>query len=91
MLPSTVKPYNTAYPIATNGTSSPYGHGLSTGGAVGLALGSFAAGILCTFLSIALCVACCNWCNRQTMKSAGWMPVPRTNQHIITKEMDYFQ
>lgn len=92
ILPPIVKPCITAYPMATNGTSCPYTRGLSTGGAVGLAFGSFAAGILCTFLSIALCVACCNWCNRQTMKSAGWMPVriPRKNQHI-TKEMDYFQ
>ena len=86
MLPSpTMKPC-----ITTNGTSSPCAHGLNTGGAVGLALGSFAAGILCTFLSIALCVACCNWCNRQTMKNAGWTPVPKKNHHII-KEMDYFQ
>ena len=88
VLPPTVTPCITAYP--TSGTSSPCNHGLSTGGVVGLALGSFAAGILCTFLSIALCVACCNWCNRQTIKSAGWKPVPRTNHHV-TKEMDYFQ
>ena len=87
-LPPTGTTCITAYP--TSGTSSPCTHGLSTGGAVGLALGSFAAGILCTFLSILLCVACCNWYNRQTVKSAGWKPVPRTNHHV-TKEMDYFQ
>ena len=81
----TVIPYTTAYP--TSGTSS---HELGTGGAVGLAIGSFATGILCTFLSIVLCVVCCNWCNRQTMRSAGWKPVLRTNHHV-TKEMDYFQ
>ena len=81
----TVIPYTTAYP--TSGTSS---HELGTGGAVGLAIGSFAAGVLCTFLSIVLCVVCCNWCNRQTMRSAGWKPIPRTNHHV-TKEMDYFQ
>ena len=57
---------------------------------MGLAIGSFTAGILCTFLLIVLCVACCNCCNQQTMKSAGWKPVPRTNHHVA-KEMDYFQ
>ena len=86
MLPSTMKPCITAYP--TTGTSSPCTHGLSTGGAVGLATGAFAAGILCSFLSLILCVACCNCCNRQTRKSAGWKPLPKT--HVI-KEMDYFQ
>lgn len=88
MLTPNALPSITAYP--TGGTSSPCTHGLSTGGAVGLAIGSFIAGILCTILLVVLCVACCNWCNQQTTKSAGWKPVPRTNQHI-TKEMDYFQ
>ena len=84
----TTLPCITSYP--PSGTSSPCTRGLSTGGAAGLAVGSFSAGIFCTFLSIILCVACCNCFNRQTMKTAGWKPLPRTS-HNVSKEMDYFQ
>lgn len=83
----TVQPYVTKSP--PSGTSSACAHALSTGGTVGIAVGAFIAGILTTFLMLVLCVACCNWCNQQTMRSAGWRPISKTTDSV-DKEMDYF-
>ena len=83
----TVQPYVTKSP--SSGKSDLCAHALSTGGTVGIAVGAFIAGIFTTILMLVLCVACCNWCNQQTMKSAGWQPISRTTDSV-DKEMDYF-
>ena len=86
----TTQPHTAAYP--TPRTEDPCTQRLSTGGAIGLAIGAFAGGILTTFLTIVCCVLCCNvcHCNRTSMRSGGWRPLPRTDYNV-NKEMDYFQ
>ena len=79
----TMQPHVTECP--PGGSSSSH---LSTGGVVGLAFGTFAAGIFFTLLTMILCVACCNCCNQLSIRSAGWKPVPKTHHG---NEMDYFQ
>lgn len=85
----TVQPHATTE-CPTSRTDSPCSHGLSAGGAAGVAIGTFIAGVVTAFILMVLCVLCCNCCNRLTMKSEGWQRVPNTNSRV-SKEMDYFQ
>ena len=86
----TTQPHTAAYPTPT--TEGPCTQRLSTGGAIGLAIGAFAGGILTTFLTIVCCVFWCNicHCNRKYKRSGGWRPLPRTDYNV-NNEMDYFQ